>query len=329
MVRHGTTLKGAVFALAVIMGLAAPAHAGMIESFKQSWSEIGKPSGNKGSKMSAADQAKVNTGATGCMEGVLNAKARGGSGIQLSQACAEGASKSMQEAEAKAQREEQELLARKDAASWGQRIDRVNERIVDRQPRIERIIAEKEGKAEPINVEEIVMDKRCRKDPACRETVIALEMEASNPGFFAGIWYWVFPGKAPKARAELKGIERDISFLQRSIEEIKDGILAIEDRLMTATSVKQKSDLARDKGTLVSQMSQATQALAVLKTQQGELDKGYAAYLLMFFAAVGGTILKKMSDGAVSFSLDGAKTLVTKARRRKQKKPDPEHKMYG
>lgn len=335
MVRHGKTVFIAGLALAVFLtfSLAASAGAGIVDSFKESWSEAKSSLSSKsksGSTMSEADQKKMNTGASGCIEGVLNAKARGSSsGFDFSAACADGANKSIQEADAKAEREEQELLARKDAQSWGQRIDRVNERIVDRQPRIERIKAEKEGKSEPLNEDDIVMDKRCRKDPSCREAVIKIENESANPGFFAGMWYWVFPGKAPKAKAELRGIERDISFLKRSIGEIKDGIEAIEDRLLTTDNVKQKSDLARDKGTLISQMSQATQALAVLKTQQGELDKGYAAYLLMFFAAIGGTIVKKVSDGAVSFSLDGAKAIIKRTRRRKIKTDAPQHNMYG
>ena len=79
---------------------------------------------------------------------------------------------------------------------------------------------------------------------------------------------------------------------------------------------------------LISQLSQATQALAVLKTQRGELDKGYFAYVLMLFAAIGGTIVKKISDGAISFSLDGAKNLVKKARRRRKDEPEKQHSMY-
>jgi predicted RNase H-like nuclease len=139
----------------------------------------------------------------------------------------------------------------------------------------------------------------------------------------------MFPGAAPKAKAELKGIDRDIAFLEKSMEQIKDTIDEAEEQFENATTTKQKSEFARDKGQLVSQYSQAMQALKTLKDQQDVLDSGYFAYVAMFFAAIGGTAMKKFSDHSVMLTLDGVKGIVGRVRSRSRKKSNkPDHSMY-
>jgi hypothetical protein len=305
-------------------GLAAPAAAGVFDGITNIFSPKTKAAAKK-----AAESPEAQNASTGCLEGMLNAVA---SGIDKKQGCAQGIQRKFQEQEQKDQQKEQELLQQKTAESYNRRIDRVNERIIERQPRIERIVAEKKGDAPVRDEEDIVkdMDKKCRNDANCREAVIEAEMEQASPGVFKSVWYWMFPGSAPKAKKELKGIERDIAFLEKSMEQIKDTIDEAEEQFENATTTKQKSEYARDKGQLVSQYSQAMQALKTLKEQQDTLDSGYFAYVAMFFAAIGGTVMKKFSDHTVNLSLDSAKGIISRVRGRKKKgtKKGPEHSMY-
>lgn len=306
------------------VSLAGAAMAGPFDGITNIFSPKTKAAAKK-----AAESQEANNASTGCLEGMLNAVA---SGQDKKQGCAQGIQKKFQEQELKDQQEEQRLLEKNNAEAFNRRIDHVNERIIERQPRIERIVAEKKGDAPDARDEaEIVkaMDKKCRNDAACREAVIEAETEAASPGVFKGIWYWMFPGSAPKAKAELKGIERDIAFLEKSLDDIKESIDRADEDLYTASSAAKKSEVARDKGQLISQFSQCTQALKMLKDQQDVLDSGYFAYVAMFFAALGGTIMKKFSDHSVMLTLDGVKGIVGRARNRgKKKQGKPDHSMY-
>lgn len=315
---------GLCIAAALLLAIPQPAHSGIVDSFKESWSEIG---GSKKSttRRKKTDDAKTQAGVTGCLEGTATSGLTGGAAM-AAQACAQGAARSIQQAEEEEKRAEQEALQRKDAAAWGQRIDRVNTRIVERQPRIDDIKRDKKSDAPVAEIPEEVIEKQCKGDDTCRDMMKAA---SEKPGVFASIWHWLFPGSAPANKAELKGVESDIALLERSLREIKDEIEVKEDAFYTARDVKQKSALAREKGVLISELSQASQALALLKGQQKELDSGYFAYVLMFIAAVGGTLVKKASDGAVHLTFDGVKKVATKVRRRRKKdEPEQSHTMY-
>ncbi len=307
--------SGLIFSLLLCLTFthAAPVTAGPIDSVKDFFS---------GKKKKKTDR-KTTAAMAGCVEGTLSATAQGG-GTVAKEACVQGAARGYQ-AEQERERQEQEMLQRKDAAAFEYRIDRVNQRISDRQPRIERINAIKSGDAEPVPV---VLDKKCSADPLCRKTAEE-QAAASQPGIFGRFWYWMFPAKAPAAKSELTGIESDIALLKRSIDEIKEQIQMAEDGYFAARDVKQKTAISREKGVLISELSQASQALSMLKTQQGELDKGYFAYVLMALAAVGGTIFKKLSDGAALSIIENTKVLAKKTVRRRQKRePAREHSMY-
>ncbi|MDI1228469.1 MAG: hypothetical protein PSY14_12370 [bacterium] len=310
-----TTFKTGIV-LTLLLGLifahATPVTAGPVDSVKDFFS---------GKKKKKTDR-KTSAAMAGCLEGSRSATAQGGS-AGSKEACVQGAARGYQ-AEQERERQEQEMLQRKDAAAFEYRIDRVNQRIADRQPRIERINLVRSGDAEPVPV---VLNKKCSNDPECRK-VAEEQAAALRPGVLGRFWYWLFPAKAPAAKAELTGIESDIALLKRSIDEIKVEIQVQEDAYFSARDVKQKSAISRDKGVLISELSQASQALSMLKTQQGELDKGYFAYLLMALAAIGGTIFKKISDGAALSIIENTKNIAKTATRRRKKQPAREHSMY-
>ncbi len=265
------------------------------------------------------DTEKAGIAATGCIAGAILSKAEGG---DPSQGCVQGAVKNVTEHDARA---EQEMMVRKDAAAWGQRIDHVNERVIERQTRIEKISAEKRGATV---TSDVVIDPKCNASDSCREAALAAAAEAAKPGFFKSIWHWFFPASSQTAEVEMKAIDSDIDLLERSAKEIKEEIAVKEKSFSAARDMKNKTEIAREKGVLIFELSQATQTLTLLKTQRDTIESGYFGYIFAGFAAFFAAIAKKMSDTAAQRTIDGLKGLAVHIRRRIRPEPEKTHSMY-